>query len=76
MFVAHNVIERGEKEGWSLLRCLRSFSIVDLYLALESHTEHTLAAGKQELRNFAKEIKVCILLSFTLIVGMPFDNTC
>jgi len=46
---------------------------VDLYLALESHMEHTLAAGKQELRNFAKEIKV---LSFTLIVGMPFDNTC
>ncbi|KAH9953929.1 hypothetical protein BC827DRAFT_1280060 [Russula dissimulans] len=50
VFVAHDIIDRREREGW--------FSIVDLYLAFESHMEHTLTAGKCELENFARQMKV------------------
>ncbi|KAN0137278.1 hypothetical protein V8E53_004723 [Lactarius tabidus] len=38
---------------WLLLRAVRSFTIVDLYLSFEEHTEHTIAAGRQELKKFA-----------------------
>ncbi|KAI0284933.1 hypothetical protein BC826DRAFT_1189767 [Russula brevipes] len=53
VFVALNVIQRNDKEGWALLRSLRSYSIVDLYLALEVHTENTIQSGRRELAKFA-----------------------
>ena len=56
VFVAYNIVPRDKKEGWSLLRCLRSFAIVDLYISFEVHTEQTLAAGRRELRNFAQRM--------------------
>jgi hypothetical protein len=58
VFVALNVIPRQNVGGQSLLRCLRSYSIVDLYLALEVHTEQTIDAGRRELANFALHMKV------------------
>ncbi|KAH9971889.1 hypothetical protein BJV74DRAFT_799089 [Russula compacta] len=55
---AHNVIPSHNKAGWLLLCCLQSFAIVDLYLAFEAHTEHTIKSGQCELANFAKYIKL------------------
>ena len=40
------------------MRCLRSFSILDLLLAFEVHTDESIAAGREELRNFGTLIKV------------------
>ncbi|TFY76117.1 hypothetical protein EWM64_g7894 [Hericium alpestre] len=40
--------------AWALLRCLRSFSILDTYMAFEVHTEETIAAGRQELQKFGE----------------------
>ncbi|KAH9956391.1 hypothetical protein BJV74DRAFT_800146 [Russula compacta] len=58
-FEAHNIIpsHNWESEGWLLLQCLRAFSIVDLYLAFEAHTEHTLTSGRHELESFAQCMK-------------------
>jgi hypothetical protein len=58
VFVALNIIPRQNAEGQSLLRCLRSYSIVDLFLAFEVHTDQTLDAGRRELANFALCMKV------------------
>lgn len=67
MFVALNAIPRQNVEGQLLLRCLRSYSIVDLYLALEVHTEQTMDAGRRELANFALHMKVCNNFKMTLL---------
>jgi hypothetical protein len=58
VFTAHNVVPRKDREGWALLRCLRSYAIVDLYLAFEAHTDQTLAAGRHELSKFAQLMQV------------------
>ncbi|KAH9017269.1 hypothetical protein EDB85DRAFT_2203032 [Lactarius pseudohatsudake] len=56
IFAAHNIIpwERSEQVGKSLLCALRSFTIVDLFLSFEEHTEHTIAVGRQELHKFGQ----------------------
>jgi hypothetical protein len=38
--------------------CLRSFSIVDLFLSFEVHTDETLLAGRKELKRFEHLMKV------------------
>ncbi|KAN0128292.1 hypothetical protein V8E53_013876 [Lactarius tabidus] len=53
VFAVHNIIPRTDKCRWLLLCAVRSFTIVDLYLSFEEHTEHTIAAGQQELKKFA-----------------------
>ncbi|KAF8268010.1 hypothetical protein EI94DRAFT_1801019 [Lactarius quietus] len=58
VFVAHNIIPQSNKAGWLLLHTVRSFTIVDLYLAFEEHTELTIAAGRQEIRKFASLMEV------------------
>ncbi|KAH9958642.1 hypothetical protein BJV74DRAFT_789266, partial [Russula compacta] len=60
VFIAHNIIplRNQESEGWLLLQCLQAFSIVDLYLAFEAHTEHTITSGQCELESFAQCMKV------------------
>jgi len=45
-----------------LLRCLRSYLVIDMYFALEVHTEETIAAGKAEVLRFSSLIKVIYLL--------------
>jgi hypothetical protein len=73
VFVALNIVPRDKDEGWSLLRCLRSFTIVDLYLSFEAHTDQTLADGQHELSNFAQRMEVRI----PLLSSMPFiRNIC
>ncbi|KAH9029162.1 hypothetical protein EDB85DRAFT_2147471 [Lactarius pseudohatsudake] len=52
IFAAHNIIEQSDVGGWLLIRALRSFTIVDLYLAFEEHTQLTIAAGRRELAKF------------------------
>ncbi|KAH9074389.1 hypothetical protein EDB83DRAFT_2219181, partial [Lactarius deliciosus] len=58
VFAAHNVIQEDDKEGWQLLLCLRSFSIVDLLLSFEVHTDETILAGRRELVKFGLLMKV------------------
>ncbi|KAH9061804.1 hypothetical protein EDB83DRAFT_2506592 [Lactarius deliciosus] len=52
VFAAHNIIEQSDMGGWLLIRALRSFTIVDLYLSFEEHTQLTIAAGRRELAKF------------------------
>ncbi|KAH9021110.1 hypothetical protein EDB83DRAFT_2508328 [Lactarius deliciosus] len=63
VFAAHNVIQEDDKEGWQLLLCLRSFSIVDLLLSFEVHTDETILAGRRELVKFGLLMKEYIELS-------------
>jgi hypothetical protein len=58
VFVARNLIRRRDKKGWPLLRALRSFSIVDLFLSFEEHTQLTITAGRQELKKFGQLMQV------------------
>ncbi|KAH9969240.1 hypothetical protein BJV74DRAFT_799380 [Russula compacta] len=53
----YHPISNQESEGWLLLQCLQAFSIVDLYLAFEAHTEHTITSGQCELESFAQCMK-------------------
>ena len=43
-----------------LLRCIRSLSVLDIYLGLDVHTEITVAVGRAELANFKFLVKVCV----------------
>ncbi|KAI9443747.1 hypothetical protein BJY52DRAFT_1206738 [Lactarius psammicola] len=64
VFAAQNIIQRSEdKEGWQLLLCLRSFSILDLLLSFEVHTEKMIMAGRNELARFGRLMKAYIELS-------------
>jgi hypothetical protein len=72
VFAAHNVFQQNDQEEWLLMRCLRSFSILDLLLAFEVHTDESIAAGRDEVSKFGDLIKVCkdffgdsMMLSFT-----------
>lgn len=47
-----------DKVGWWLLRALRSFTIVDLYLSFEEHTQDTIDAGRRELKRFEEYMQV------------------
>jgi hypothetical protein len=58
VFVAHNIITMSDKVGWWLLRALRSFTIVDLYLSFEEHTQDTIDAGRRELKRFEEYMQV------------------
>ncbi|KAH9001527.1 hypothetical protein EDB92DRAFT_1788816 [Lactarius akahatsu] len=62
IFAAHNIIpwERSEKVGKSLLCALRSFTIVDLFLSFEEHTEHIIAVGRRELHKFGCHMQAYI----------------
>ncbi|KAI6100965.1 hypothetical protein EV401DRAFT_2061435 [Pisolithus croceorrhizus] len=53
VFACHDVLPQNtEKEGYLLLRCLRAYIEFDLYTALELHTTHTIAAGREALSTF------------------------
>ena len=57
--MAHNSFERKKKSpAYVLLRILRSFTELDTYLAFDLQTEETIAAGREEMANFAKLVKV------------------
>ncbi|KAH8984062.1 hypothetical protein EDB86DRAFT_3066194 [Lactarius hatsudake] len=60
VFAVHNIILQSNVGGWLLICALRSFTIVDLYLSFEEHTQLTIAAGRQELAEFGRLMQVCI----------------
>ncbi|KAJ7065749.1 hypothetical protein C8F01DRAFT_1228972 [Mycena amicta] len=68
VFAAHNLLE--DELGLLLLECIRSYVVLDIYLALEVQTDETVAEGRQELQKFGKLIeeysKACI--------GTPFEK--
>lgn len=58
-FATHSVITEEECPlGYLLLRCLRLFLVLDMYTALEVHTEDTIARGCEAVQAFGKLIKV------------------
>ncbi|KAI0257967.1 hypothetical protein BC834DRAFT_837424, partial [Gloeopeniophorella convolvens] len=54
VFAAHNLIDRKDAEGWTLLRAIRAFSIVDLYLSFEVQINDTMAEGYEEFLKFSR----------------------
>ncbi|KAI9441949.1 hypothetical protein BJY52DRAFT_1195036 [Lactarius psammicola] len=56
IFTTHNLIPRTQrnKAGWLLLRVLRSFTIIDLYLSFEEHTQLTITDGRREVMEFGR----------------------
>jgi hypothetical protein len=67
VFAAHNIFpQKVDEEGWLLLLCLRSFSILDLLLSFEVHTEETILAGRKEIEKFGSLIKVFNFFLMTL----------
>ncbi|KAJ6553880.1 hypothetical protein B0H10DRAFT_1848583, partial [Mycena sp. CBHHK59/15] len=62
LFATHNVLV--DKPGVLLLKCLRSYLELDMYIALQVHTSDTIAAGRHELLVFdslMKEyVKACV----------------
>ncbi|KAF8258702.1 hypothetical protein EI94DRAFT_1910877 [Lactarius quietus] len=57
VFAAHNIIKQNDSEGWQLMRCLRSFSILDLLLSFEVHTNESISAGEEEISRFGDLMK-------------------
>jgi hypothetical protein len=54
IFAAQNVLSRTISElGYLLLRCIRRYVDLDIYAALEVHTEDTIAAGRDALSQFS-----------------------
>jgi len=41
------------------MRCLRSFSILNLLLSFEVHMDETILAGRKEVERFGCLMKVC-----------------
>ena len=54
IFAAQNVLSRTHSElGYLLLHCIRRYVDLDIYAALEVHTEDTIAAGRDALSQFS-----------------------
>ncbi|TFK39111.1 hypothetical protein BDQ12DRAFT_698231 [Crucibulum laeve] len=57
IFVTHNLISANTSpNGYLLLKCLQSYLNLDMYAALEVHTEITLKDAQQELHRFMRLI--------------------
>lgn len=66
IYVAHTMLTEDDNPlGYLLLRCLRSYLVVDMFAALVVLTEDTIAAGRAELRVFSGLIQVCGLLTIS-----------
>lgn len=68
LFVVHQLFDQDtDPTGYLLLRCFRSYIELDMYAALEVHTESTIAAGEKELLKFSSLLTVillqCVLLN-------------
>ncbi|PCH36191.1 hypothetical protein WOLCODRAFT_86299, partial [Wolfiporia cocos MD-104 SS10] len=58
IFATHNILStRPGSAEYLLLRCLRSYLVLDMYLSFEVHTSRRLAEGQEELLRFSKLIK-------------------
>ncbi|EMD38370.1 hypothetical protein CERSUDRAFT_113535, partial [Gelatoporia subvermispora B] len=53
LFVTHNIInEDDHPQGYALLKCIRSYLNLDLYLSFEVQTDTSIEAARAELRLF------------------------
>lgn len=69
LFTTHNVLtEKDSPLGYLMLRCLRSYLNLDMWVSMEAHTPDTIEEGRKELLRFSKLINVRI--SFTVIMYM------
>jgi hypothetical protein len=69
IFAAQSVLSRTHSElGYLLLRCIRCYVDLDIYAALEVHTEDTIAAGRDALSRFSTLMDVgsisCVMRCF------------
>jgi hypothetical protein len=63
-FTTHNVLTEEESPlGYLMLRCLRSYLNLDMWVAMEVHMDDTIREGHQELLRFSALIKVRLNLS-------------
>jgi hypothetical protein len=59
VFAAQNVFKQAScRLGHLLLRCIRHYVDLDMYAALEVHTEDTIAAGRRALSEFSMLMEV------------------
>ncbi|EMD40065.1 hypothetical protein CERSUDRAFT_46326 [Gelatoporia subvermispora B] len=53
LFVVHNVVNKDDHpECYALLKCIRSYLNLDIYLSFEVHTDETINATRAELKLF------------------------
>ncbi|EKM49412.1 uncharacterized protein PHACADRAFT_33470 [Phanerochaete carnosa HHB-10118-sp] len=65
IFAVHNVVtESADPQGYLLLRCMRAYLEHDMHLALELHTEQTIASGQAWLTHFSDLIDVSANITF------------
>ncbi|KAF7969796.1 hypothetical protein HWV62_25973 [Athelia sp. TMB] len=71
IFALHNVVTRAAcPNGYLLLKCMRSYLVVDMYFALEVHTETTIQAGKEAVVSFGKDLQRYI----TAVAGTEYAD--
>ena len=66
IFAVYKIMPKTSREGIHLLRCIRSYVILDTYISMEAHTSKTLEDGRAELQNFANLTQVRIFLHLNL----------
>lgn len=72
VFAAHNILSKNvSKEGFHLLKLIRSYLELDMYVSLTVHTESTIAAGRAELLVFERLLHVSKIL-FNRIPNLTF----
>ena len=58
-FTTHTVLtEKDSPLGYLMLRCLRSYLNLDMWVSMEVHTDDTIKEGRKELLRFSKLINV------------------
>ncbi|KAJ6572855.1 hypothetical protein DFH09DRAFT_916508 [Mycena vulgaris] len=55
LYAVHNILT--DSLGLLLLRCVRSYLVLNVYVGLQLHTPSTIAAGRQELEKFGQLMK-------------------
>lgn len=58
IYAAYNAFNDDNEQSYCLLRCIRAYIELDLYLGLEVHTTSTLAAGRSQQQKFAELMEV------------------
>ena len=71
VFVLHNLFE-GKTSGYLLLKVLRCYVEIDMYASFQVHTEHTIAAGQQQVTQFYLLLAVCFNI-FLIIPNIAHD---
>ncbi|KAI0033052.1 hypothetical protein K488DRAFT_48524 [Vararia minispora EC-137] len=58
VFAAHSIIPRTHTVGRWLLRCMRAYAEVDMYISFDVHTSETIASGRAIRDEFARNMLV------------------